>query len=194
MAYQDPRKPYQQLHPTFTPGYHYEDKYHNMGQLRTPYIGKWFGQGGDYAPPQRTRYYTPQNPTYPYPLDKDFNATQFLPTEGCCYGRPGYFPCYETQYPDLPFIPPDYYAPHTRYPKGHQPSRDRFDVFTDEVDSDPGGEYIHPYFTLPPDQRPPIKERYNNTSPEHTGMYKRLPVAHPGLKNATNFYPFNNYY
>lgn len=186
MAYQDPAKPYQQLHPTFTPGYHYQDQYHNIGQLKTPYIGKWFGQEGDYAPPQRTRYYTPQNPTYPYVLDKDFNPTQFLPTEGSCYGKAGYFPCYENQYPDF-YIPSSYFSPYTRYPRGHQPSRPRFDVSTNEVDSDPGGEYIHPYFTL--------RENYGKEgTPEHTEVYKKLPVAHPGLKGSQNFYPFNNYY
>lgn len=201
MAYQDPRRPYQQLRPTFTPGYHYKDQYHNIGQLRTPYIGKWFGQEGDYAPPQRTRYYTPQNPTYPYPLDKDFNAGQFIPTNGCCYGKLGYSPCGGgNYYPDLPFIPPDYFAPHTRYPRGHQPARPRFDVFTNEVDVQPGGDYIHPYFTLPKDRRSPLRENYggptgqSNTSPEYVDVYKKLPVAHPGLKHATDFFPFDNYY
>jgi len=173
MAYQNPAKPYQQISPTFTPGYHYEDKYHNIGQLQTPYIGKWFGQEGDYAPPQRVQYYTPQNPTYPYVLDKDFNATQFLPTEGSCFGNAGYFPCYQTQYPAY-WALPDYFSPHTRYPRGHQPSNPKFDIFTNEVDSQ--GQT----------QRGVLEPSKEN--------YKKLPVAHPNLKGTLNFYPFNNYY
>lgn len=110
MAFQVSKKAYQQISPTLLPGYHYEALYHNLGQLQTPYEGKFLGQLGDYAPPQRTRYYTLSNPNYPYVLDKDFRKEEFLPTEGCCYKNPGYFPCYEPQYPDF-FVPPNYFAP-----------------------------------------------------------------------------------
>lgn len=119
MAFQDPKKPYQQLFPTITPGFHYQDKYHNIGQLRTPYIGKKMGQEGDYAPPQRTLYYSPSNPVYPYVMDRDFHPVSYLPTEGCCYRfNKGYFPCYENKYPSK-YDPPDFFSPHTRYPTGH---------------------------------------------------------------------------
>ena len=117
-----PKDPYQQkFMPTFLPGYHYPNKYHNIGQLRTPYIGKKFGTVGDYAPPQRKPYYTPYNRNYPYVMDSDFHAVGYLPTERSCYRcNKGYFPCRESKYPEE-FIPPDYFSPHTRYPEGHAP-------------------------------------------------------------------------
>lgn len=118
MAFEVPKTGYQQIAPTFNPGYPYPEKYHNIGQLTTPYQGKKFGKGGDYGPPQRTKYYNVWNPTYPYVLDKDFRATSYLPTEGCCYQCPGYFPCKETQYPEK-YIPERYFAPYISSPKGH---------------------------------------------------------------------------
>ena len=38
---------------TFMPGYGLRNQnYHNVGQLRTPYIGKELGSLGDYGPPK----------------------------------------------------------------------------------------------------------------------------------------------
>lgn len=113
------RTGYQQISPTFLPGYVYGNSYHNIGQLQTPYQGKKFGQGGDYAPPQRTDYYTVYNPNYPYVLDKDFRAEEYLPTEGCCFNRQGYFPCHTPGSHPFSFKPSDYFSPKTRIPRGH---------------------------------------------------------------------------
>jgi len=112
MAFEVSRTAYQQMLPQTAYGYPYENKYHNMGQLQTPYQGRLGGVGGDYGVPQNTVYYTPKNPTYPYVLDKDFRATQYLPTEGCIPGFvcPGYFPAFEGEYPDV-FVKPNYYSP-----------------------------------------------------------------------------------
>lgn len=118
MAFEVSNTGYRQIDPTFLPGYPYEEKYHNIGQLQTPYQGKRMGKLGDYGPPQATRYYTPWNPTYPYVLDKDFQASEYLPGNGCCYGHPGYSPCYEAEYPSK-YIPGDYFAPQVTLPKGH---------------------------------------------------------------------------
>lgn len=43
-------------------------KYHNLGQLQTPYFGKSPSALGDYGPPQGIDYYTLENPNYIYPL------------------------------------------------------------------------------------------------------------------------------
>ena len=118
MAYEVSKTGYQQIDPTFGPGYPYENKYHNVGQLQTPYIGKKFGKGGDYGPPQATAYYNPWNPNYPYVLDKDFRAAQYLPSQGCCFDHPGYAPCYNAAYPDK-YIPENYFVPKRYYPEGH---------------------------------------------------------------------------
>ena len=70
MSYEIPKQPYQQISPTFTPGYHYPASYHNMGQRMTPYLKKYFGQSGDYGPVQKSAEYgTVWNNNYPYPLD-----------------------------------------------------------------------------------------------------------------------------
>ena len=113
MAYNVSKKPYQQLHPSFTPGFHYKNNYHNIGQLRTPYIGKYFGQHGDYGPFGDTIYYTPTNPTYPYPMDYAQNSTQFIP------GANSDSPCIQGNfYPATKYIPSDYFVPVTRFPSG----------------------------------------------------------------------------
>lgn len=91
---------YQYVTGDFTP--RYIPKYHNVGQLKTPYIGKHPGSGGDYGPPQQTRYYTNSNPVYPYPLDTTCNKNF-----GLNYNHTRHF------------VPPDYFAPHTRYPSKH---------------------------------------------------------------------------
>ncbi len=118
MAFEVSKTGYQQISYTFLPGYGQSVNYHNIGQLQTPYQGKMFNQGGDYAPPQRTRYYTDYNPTYPYVLDRDFRATQYLPDNGCCFERPGYSPCYNYEYPSS-FTPPNYFSPKINFPTGH---------------------------------------------------------------------------
>ena len=57
----------------FMRGYPYENRYHNIGRVTSPYIGK--KGGGDWSPNQwsysaRTgQYYNVINPTYVYPLD-----------------------------------------------------------------------------------------------------------------------------
>ena len=66
-----------QLNPTFGKGHLEKSRYHNIGQLKTPYEGKIPGTHGDYGPVQTTDYYTPQNPNYPYVLDRDFRAVQY---------------------------------------------------------------------------------------------------------------------
>ena len=54
----------------FPPGFDDQKvKYHNMGMMMSPYPGKPYNSAGDYAPPQSTVYYTPDNRNYPYPLD-----------------------------------------------------------------------------------------------------------------------------
>ena len=118
MAFRNPSSNYQQIDPLFAQGYPYPNKYHNVGQLQTPYQGKRLGVGGDYGPPQRTKYYTVDNPVYPYVLDKDFRAEEYLPTEGCLFGHPGYFPCYESEYPKN-FVAPNYFSPKVYTPRGH---------------------------------------------------------------------------
>lgn len=183
MAFEVSKTGYQQIDPPFGGGYPYPNRYHNIGQLQTPYQGKKFGQGGDYGPPQRTRYYTDQNPTYPYVLDRDFHAGDYLPTEGCCFERPGYFPCYEDKYPEQ-FIPPDYFSPRIRFPSGHaQPIR--------EFASRPFSGSVAAFA---PNDVPisssefsdyPIRENYSNSS-----VLKRLRVAHNPLEDSKNFYPF----
>ena len=163
-----------QIWPSFLRGYPYEAKYHNIGQLMTPYEGKYAGQGGDYGPPQRTRYYTAQNPNYPYVLDKNFRAEEYLPTEGRCYpNQPGYFPCYESKYHDR-FVPPNYFAPYTRWPRGHEPARD----FTISDTPVPSGD-------------PEYKENYKYGNP---GDYTRLVNTYPGLRHSNDYPPFDRYY
>ena len=131
MAFEASNQTHQQIYPSFGTGYPYEAKYHNIGQLQTPYQGKFFGQGGDYGPPQSTRYYTVQNPTYPYPLDRDMRPARYNPTEESCYGHPGYSPCEEERYPNN-FVPPNYFTPDTVWATGHaQPTN----KWTDHIHS-----------------------------------------------------------
>jgi len=73
-------------------------KYHNIGQLKSPYFPK-YGLAGDYGPQQGTNYHH----NYPYPLfgtcpHKRFGVDIFHPEH---------------------YVPPHYFAPHTRYPSGH---------------------------------------------------------------------------
>nr|QBK86522.1 MAG: hypothetical protein LCMAC102_03170 [Marseillevirus LCMAC102] len=180
MAFEVPKTGYQQIDPTFLPGYAYKAEYHNVGQLQTPYQGKFFGQNGDYAPPQRTRYYTVQNPTYPYVMDSDFRAEQYLPTEGRCYDHPGYFPCYETKYPEY-FVPPNYFAPQIRHPAGHALP----------IDEDEARKYSGSVMEFDPADHPTEPFEYGSTSPT---SYKKLRVAHKSLENNKNYFPFDRSY
>ncbi len=118
MAFEVSKKGYQQINPTINPGYPYEMKYHSIGQLQTPYVGKLFGQGGDYGPPQATVYYTQQNRNYPYVLDSEFRPTQYLPTEYPMFQYPGYFASYNPAYPDE-WIVPNYFTPNPSHIGGH---------------------------------------------------------------------------
>lgn len=103
-----PRNPYWQVKPTFAfgrvpevkgtrPAWQYTQvdgnargsmqRYHNMGQLQTPYVKKPDGTLGDYGPVQTARrYYTHKNRNYVYPLDKDVGY---------------HVGAYETQYPEV---------------------------------------------------------------------------------------------
>ncbi len=105
MAFQTSRKAYEQIDPTFGYGYPYERTHHNVGQLQTPYRGKTFGQGGDYGPVQNTTRYTVDNPNSIYVMDKDFRATTYLPTEGCLFNRPGYYPARQEKYNERSVLP-----------------------------------------------------------------------------------------
>jgi hypothetical protein len=95
--------------------------YHNIGQLRTPYIGKtanFKSAQGDYGPPQRTVYYTPSNPVYPYPMMEDWASEQYLPGWGCVNGSPYKYPSYDYSVPNSAFVPPNYFSPKTKLPQG----------------------------------------------------------------------------
>lgn len=100
---------------TFISGYKKPGRtlYHNIGQLQTPYIGKGW-KIGDYGPPQRTKYYRPDNRHYPYPLDRDLNPLEILPEGGpCCYPRNSNTAtrdCFERNYPKY-YIPEEYFLP-----------------------------------------------------------------------------------
>jgi len=120
MAFEVSKTAYHQIDPSLAYGYPYESRYHNVGQLQTPYQGKLPGQLGDYGVPQATKYYNPWNPVYPYVMDANFRPVGYLPTEGCIPGFqcPGYFPAYESQYPDV-FVAPDYFSPEVRVIKGY---------------------------------------------------------------------------
>jgi len=169
MAFEIARKTVPQIEPNFSIGYPYEPKYHNVGQLQTPYIGKLFGTGGDYAPPQATVYYTPNNRTYPYPLDKDARPAQFIPEVACTsplpnFKYPGYFWAYNPQYPDN-FVPPNYFPPN--------PSRI-------------GGHYVSP---LMKQSLPPITITRSPVGPTATQARKHIPGEEifPGLKREVPF-------
>ena len=99
-----------------------QHKYHNIGQLQTPYIGKnanFRSALGDYAPPQRTDYYTVQNPVAPYAMAADMVVDQYLPYTGCAFGRPGLFPTYDYSIPQSGFVSPNYFSPVTYFQRGH---------------------------------------------------------------------------
>ena len=75
MSYIQQPLTHRQIYPSFMPGYPlqalpqtpYNQRYHNIGQLDSPYAGK---KGiGDYSWPQHTIYYTCNNDNYPYDLE-----------------------------------------------------------------------------------------------------------------------------
>jgi len=185
MAFEISKSGYSQIDPLFAQGFNPEQgKYHNIGQLQTPYQGKRFGSSGDYGPPQRTKYYTDYNRNYPYVLDANFNAREYLPGEGCCFRKVGYSPCYENKYPNI-FIPPNYFSPQLQHPSGHaRPINDRAD------------EYISKQQTT--------RERYPGRSLSDSDKlfrkgrnredFRKLIVAYPEMKGGKNFYPFDNRY
>lgn len=110
---------YAQIDPSINPGRPYDERYHNLGQLMTPYEGKGRGTVGDYGPPQATVYYTQNNRNYPYPLDSDSRPGVYIPMSGtCAFGRPGFFKTYEPDYPDV-YVPENYFSPARRHPTGH---------------------------------------------------------------------------
>ncbi len=128
MAFQENKRSYHQLEPSFMPGYYPSSVsrrgiYHNMGQLKTPYYGKDPGTHGDYAPPQRTRYYTHQNPNYPYPLDKDHRPAQYVPE----WGPPGYLPAHKPEYPHF-YLRPNFFAPDLGIPSSSKENYERADT------------------------------------------------------------------
>lgn len=190
MAFEVSKTGYQQIDPSFGPGYPYPNKYHNVGQLQTPYQGKRFGQGGDYGPPQRTRYYTPQNPNYPYVLDKDFRAEEYLPTEGRCFDQPGYFPCYESKYPQS-FTPPDYFSPRVNYPTGHVLPVDQYGARMHSGMLMAFAPQDHP-IVPPSDPDVPVRENYGSAQNDGVFDRRRLRVAHKSLVGSKDFYPFDH--
>jgi len=113
MTFRSTVKAYDQIDPTFLPGYKYESRYHNIGQLKTPYEGKFMGQNGDYAPIQATDYYTPQNRNYPYPLFSDMNRCQYVVDNFSNTTS-----CTRSTYPNK-YIPENYFAARMKWPSGH---------------------------------------------------------------------------
>ena len=136
------------------------------------------GQVGDYAPPQATQRYTPQNPTSVYPLDAYSNATMYLPTEGNCFcGKKGYFPCQETKYPEE-YIPGNYFSPDVDYPNmGKVPGIQRFNFYRQGTQ---------------PDFHVPQRENYGGRdNADGTFSYHRLPTAPGPRLNNRHVLPFH---
>ena len=211
MAFEAARQGYRQISPTFLPGYPYPDRYHNLGQLQTPYEGKKFGQSGDYGPPQDTEYYNVWNPNYPYVLDKDFRASSFIPgNESCFPGQPGYSPCYNHQYPEE-YIPGNYFEQKSVWPTPvHAPPPVQYGglpnpkgledrpliknlVRIEEFDA-PQGRYDAQQrgYDAPQGNNTQI-ERYGSSNPSPVN-YKNLATAGNSLKYSKDFPPFDNYY
>lgn len=76
----NPPPSYYQAIPWNSPNPYKPLKYHNLGQLQTPYFGKNPSQLGDYGPPQGINYYTKDNRNYVYPL---WNCKRSNPPKGC---------------------------------------------------------------------------------------------------------------
>lgn len=173
MAFEISKSGYEQIDPTFLPGYEYPNKYHNVGQLMTPYQGKKMSVLGDYAPPQATKYYSNNNRNYPYVLDRNFRASSYLPTEGCCFGHPGYCPCYEGQYPGK-YIPSNYFNPKRRREFGHAKPINEFGTRL----------YSGMLKAYDPDIFPTVEKE----------NYEKMRVANDSYHNYKNYYPFNKKY
>jgi hypothetical protein len=124
-AFQTSTTGYQQIDPTTLTGRPYDIKYHNVGQLMTPYEGKPGGTVGDYGPPQSTRYFTDYNSNYPYPLDSQSRPGVYIPMPGSgeCgpFQHPGFFETYNPSYPGH-YIASNYFAPQRIIERGHDPS------------------------------------------------------------------------
>lgn len=155
-----------------------KQNYHNIGQLRTPYYGKhsnFQSAQGDYAPPQRTRYYTLENPLAPYPMMKRWRATQYLPTQGCAFGVPGQYPTVSNLNPDDAFVPPNYFSPSTKLPSGQyqSPSQTYGKKLIQNIVS-PGPEKIRENFSFH------SRATYNPN--QYEGEYLKLIDTYPRLQ------------
>jgi len=128
------------------------NRYHNIGQLSTPYIGKnsnFKSSQGDYAPPQATDYYTVQNPLYPYPMMKDWKVDQYIPGWGCAFGKPYMHSTYSSN-PDSGFIAPNMFSPKTHFDKSHDPNPKQPQIKLIQNIVMPVGEEIGVGSILPP--------------------------------------------
>ena len=205
MAFEVAKTGYQQISPTFNPGYPYEKRYHNVGQLMTPYQGKPFGTGGDYGPPQSTRYYTVENPNYPYVMDSQLHATQYIPGNGCCYPpNPSYSPCVETQYPDK-YIPGNYFSPQIHVQSGLSDPIDPYPARPVSGTPTPFGIGVRP--AVAPNKNlgvpnpeleykwsPDKYEEYDGDNSVEAWDYGKLRVTGNRLRGYKNFYPFNDHH
>lgn len=200
MAFEVPKTGYQQIDPTFNPGYPYPEKYHNVGQLQTPYQGKSMGKLGDYGPVQSTVYYTPNNPNYPYVMDKDFRAVQYMPGRACSFNHPGYSPVYQSEYPEK-FVPPNYFSPRLQHPSG-QVTTDRavgyrlYDAMVraykpEEYETEDSRKYKHIDDPISYSQGGTFSLVGTNTQTPSREDYVKLRVAHKEMSGGKNFYPFN---
>jgi len=186
MAFQAASSGSQQIDPTFAEGKPYPAKYHNMGQLMTPYEGKKMGQGGDYGPPQSTTYYSLENPVYPYPLDEHMYSSMCLPK--MCYPENPLDYNYHWTY-----VPGNYFLTQDNFPDMKK-VRTRQDFNTHLLGTIPN-YHIDEGKSNRLESR---KEMYGG-SRKYIGndahLYRRLPTAPgPNIPNANYYPPFNNFY
>ena len=172
-----------QIDPTFAEGKPYPAKYHNVGQLMTPYEGKKMGQGGDYGPPQSTTYYSLENPVYPYPLDEYSYSSMCLPK--MCY------PDYPPKYP-WTYVPGNYFVTQENYPDmGKVRTRQSFNTHLLGT---------VPSYHMNNGNSNSKKERYGGRDSRKYAendafLYRRLPTTPgPSISNANYYPPFNNFY
>lgn len=190
MAFEVPKTGYQQIDPTFNPGRSYPNKYHNVGQLQTPYQGKPMGQVGDYGPVQSTVYYQPTNTNYPYVMDKDFRAVGYMPGNACSFNHPGYSPVYESSYPER-FVPPNYFSPSLQHPSGKAKTDQAYGMRVYDAmlraykpydDYDAHDPQIFDYTKY---------EQAAESQQTNRENYEKLRTAHKNMSGSTNFFPFN---